>query len=184
MGVTLLSNRAACYHKTGECRLSVADCDVALEMGGSDAKLLLRRAAANEVRERFRDVYLDYKLVLNMFPGNQAAQQGVARAQKGLEFTQDWKWLTEQKATPQSVVPPRFAPAPTSPAALPKFPKSAPTSAPVATTAKAADAEVKSGIVKKTVPAASTTTLNSAALAYDELKVVLSCLFFSFLFRL
>merc|ERR1712166_1641299 len=48
MGVILLSNQAACYTKTGECRKAVEACDTALAIGGSDAKILLRRANANE----------------------------------------------------------------------------------------------------------------------------------------
>jgi hypothetical protein len=126
--------------------------------------------------------YLDYKLVLKMFPGNQAAQQGVGRAQKGLEFSQDWKWLNQQKSAPQSVVAPKFAPAPSSPVVTAKLPKAVgggaaaikTKSSPVANSAKAAEEGSKPTNGKKATAATTgnggSTKLNSAALAYDELK--------------
>jgi len=103
MAATLLSNRAACNLKTGQCRASVEDCNAALAITGTDAKLLLRRAAANEQRERYKDAFIDYKDVLAMYPGHKVASEGFARAKKAVEFTSDFKWLREQQGKPANV---------------------------------------------------------------------------------
>ena len=48
----LLSNRAACSSKVGDCEGCVRDCTQALELDTSCIKALVRRAAAYETMEK------------------------------------------------------------------------------------------------------------------------------------
>merc|ERR1719183_2790833 len=95
---TLLSNRAACHLKNGNVRASVEDCDTALGLGIPDpdkvAKVQLRRAAANEARERFRDAHADFRDVLSQFSGNKSAQEGMNRCARVLRQLEGPKWET------------------------------------------------------------------------------------------
>lgn len=188
MGVILLSNQAACYTKTGECRKAVEACDTALAIGGSDAKILLRRANANEVLERWKKAFLDYKMVLAMLPGNPAANAGVARAKKGIEFDQDFEFLKEQRGVVPKLAAARFDGGGVSVGTPPAKKKAAPgkssrpdvhpskSKATSTATSKPngnGNANVKSaGKERAAASSASSASsaLNSAALAYDELK--------------
>uniref|UniRef100_A0A8C3K976 Sperm-associated antigen 1 n=2 Tax=Neoaves TaxID=3078114 RepID=A0A8C3K976_9CHAR len=62
----LYSNRAACYLKEGNCSDCIQDCNRALELQPFSLKPLLRRAMANESMERYRQAYVDYKIVLQI----------------------------------------------------------------------------------------------------------------------
>ncbi|XP_074842966.1 sperm-associated antigen 1 isoform X1 [Carettochelys insculpta] len=75
----LYSNRAACYFKEGNCRDCIQDCNRALELHPFSVKPLLRRAMAYESMERYRQAYVDYKTVLQIDSGIQAANDGVNR---------------------------------------------------------------------------------------------------------
>lgn len=75
----LYSNRAACYLKDGNCQDCIQDCTRALELQAFSLKPLLRRAMAYESLERYRKAYVDYKTVLQIDSGVQAANDSVNR---------------------------------------------------------------------------------------------------------
>ncbi|XP_030013935.1 sperm-associated antigen 1A-like [Sphaeramia orbicularis] len=75
----LYSNRAACYLKDGNSQDCIQDCTKALELQPYSLKPLLRRAMAYESLERYRKAYVDYKTVLQIDIGVQAAQDSVNR---------------------------------------------------------------------------------------------------------
>ncbi|XP_062865341.1 sperm-associated antigen 1A [Trichomycterus rosablanca] len=75
----LYSNRAACYLKDGNSSECIEDCTRALELHPFSLKPLLRRAMAYETLERYRRAYVDYKTVLQIDHGVQAAHDSVHR---------------------------------------------------------------------------------------------------------
>ncbi|XP_023146757.2 sperm-associated antigen 1A [Amphiprion ocellaris] len=75
----LYSNRAACYLKDGNSTDCIQDCTKALELQPYSLKPLLRRAMAYESLERYRKAYVDYKTVLQIDTGVQAAHDSVHR---------------------------------------------------------------------------------------------------------
>ncbi|XP_054620165.1 sperm-associated antigen 1A [Dunckerocampus dactyliophorus] len=80
----LYSNRAACYLKDGNSGDCIQDCSRALDLQPYSLKPLLRRAMAYESLERYRKAYVDYKTVLQIDPGVQAAHDSVHRITKML----------------------------------------------------------------------------------------------------
>ncbi|TNN27846.1 Sperm-associated antigen 1A [Liparis tanakae] len=96
---TLYSNRAACHLKVGNSQECIQDCSRdgsrrdpvlpvssrlfiprrALELQPFYLKPLLRRAMAYDSLERYRNAYADYKTVLQIDSGVQAAHDGVNR---------------------------------------------------------------------------------------------------------
>ncbi|XP_070778250.1 sperm-associated antigen 1A [Enoplosus armatus] len=80
----LYSNRAACYLKDGNSTDCIQDCTKALELQPYSLKPLLRRAMAYESLERYRKAYVDYKTVLQIDTGVQAAHDSVHRITKML----------------------------------------------------------------------------------------------------
>ncbi|KAK0146387.1 Sperm-associated antigen 1A [Merluccius polli] len=80
----LYSNRAACYLKDGNSADCIQDCTRALELQPYSLKPLLRRAMAYETLERYRKAYVDYKTVLQIDTGVQAAHDSVHRITKQL----------------------------------------------------------------------------------------------------
>ncbi|KAG8005325.1 Sperm-associated antigen 1A, partial [Nibea albiflora] len=80
----LYSNRAACYLKDGSSTDCIQDCTKALELQPYSLKPLLRRAMAYESLERYRKAYVDFKTVLQIDTGVQAAHDGVHRITKML----------------------------------------------------------------------------------------------------
>nr|XP_020453171.1 sperm-associated antigen 1A-like isoform X1 [Monopterus albus]XP_020453172.1 sperm-associated antigen 1A-like isoform X1 [Monopterus albus] len=80
----LYSNRAACYLKDGSSTDCINDCTKALELQPYSLKPLLRRAMAYESLERYRKAYVDYKTVLQLDTGVQAAHDSVHRITKML----------------------------------------------------------------------------------------------------
>ena len=77
--VALLNNRAACMLKLGNPRACAEDCTKALAIDSENPKALLRRAVANEQRERYADAKKDYQAVIQKAPSTAQAQQGLAR---------------------------------------------------------------------------------------------------------
>ncbi|XP_061615502.1 sperm-associated antigen 1A isoform X3 [Phyllopteryx taeniolatus] len=75
----LYTNRAACYLKDGNSADCIEDCTKALQLQPYHLKALLRRAMAYESLERYRRAYADYKTVLQMDTGVQAAHDSVHR---------------------------------------------------------------------------------------------------------
>ncbi|KAM9776111.1 sperm-associated antigen 1A-like isoform X1 [Syngnathus typhle] len=75
----LYSNRAACYLKDGNSADCIEDCTKALQLQPFYLKALLRRAMAYESLERYHKAYVDYKTVLQLDTGVQAAHDGVHR---------------------------------------------------------------------------------------------------------
>ncbi|XP_062321171.1 sperm-associated antigen 1 [Osmerus eperlanus] len=75
----LYSNRAACYLKDGNSQDCIQDCTKALELHPFSLKPLLRRAMAYETLERYSKAYVDYKTVLQIDNGVQAAHDSVNR---------------------------------------------------------------------------------------------------------
>ncbi|XP_034016182.1 sperm-associated antigen 1A [Thalassophryne amazonica] len=78
----LYSNRAACYLKDGNSADCIQDCTKALELQPYSLKPLLRRAMAYESLERYRKAYVDYKTVLQIDTGVQAAHDSIHRITK------------------------------------------------------------------------------------------------------
>ncbi|XP_040908485.1 sperm-associated antigen 1A [Toxotes jaculatrix] len=102
----LYSNRAACYLKDGNSTDCIQDCNKALELQPYSLKPLLRRAIAYESLERYRKAYVDYKTVLQMDTGVQAAHDSVHRITKMLieQDGPDWRdKLPEIPVVPLSV---------------------------------------------------------------------------------
>ncbi|AWP21612.1 putative sperm-associated antigen 1A-like [Scophthalmus maximus] len=102
----LYSNRAACYLKDGNSTECIQDCTKALELQPYSLKPLLRRAMAYESLERYRQAYVDYKTVLQMDTGVQAAHDSVHRITKMLIEQDGPEWrgkLPEIPAVPLSV---------------------------------------------------------------------------------
>lgn len=102
----LYSNRAACYLKDGNSTDCIQDCTKALELQPFSLKPLLRRAIAYESLERYRKAYVDYKTVLQLDAGVQAAHDSVHRITKMLieEDGPDWREkLPEIPVVPLSV---------------------------------------------------------------------------------
>ncbi|XP_037309385.2 sperm-associated antigen 1-like [Pungitius pungitius] len=92
---TLYSNRAACYLKDGNSQECIQDCTRALELQSFSLKPLLRRAMAYESLERYRKAYVDYKTVLQIDCGVQAAHDSVNRITR-LLIEQDGAGWREQ----------------------------------------------------------------------------------------
>ncbi|KAM9384133.1 sperm-associated antigen 1A [Pholidichthys leucotaenia] len=102
----LYSNRAACYLKDGNSTDCIQDCTKALELQPYSLKPLLRRAMAYESLERYRKAYVDYKTVLQIDTGVQAAHDSVHRITKLLIEQDGPEWrekLPEIPAVPLSV---------------------------------------------------------------------------------
>uniref|UniRef100_A0A8D0LBZ0 Sperm associated antigen 1 n=1 Tax=Sphenodon punctatus TaxID=8508 RepID=A0A8D0LBZ0_SPHPU len=99
----LYSNRAACYLKEGNCSDCIQDCSRALELHPFSLKPLLRRAMAYESMERYRQAYVDYKTVLQIDSGIQAANDSVNRITRTLIDQDGPNW--REKLLPIPVVP-------------------------------------------------------------------------------
>ncbi|EMP28820.1 Sperm-associated antigen 1 [Chelonia mydas] len=99
----LYSNRAACYLKEGNCSDCIQDCNRALELHPFSLKPLLRRATAYESIERYRQAYVDYKMVLQIDSGIQAANDSVNRITRTLIAQDGPSW--REKLPPIPVVP-------------------------------------------------------------------------------
>ncbi|CAL8396789.1 unnamed protein product [Gadus morhua 'NCC'] len=88
----LHSNRAACYLKDGNSADCIQDCTRALELQPYSLKPLLRRAMAYETLERYKKAYVDYKTVLQIDTGVQAAHDSVHRITKLLIDQEGPEW--------------------------------------------------------------------------------------------
>lgn len=99
----LYSNRAASYLKDGDCGQCVKDCNRSLELFPFNVKSLLRRAAANEALERYRQAYVDYKTALQVDCNVAAAQDGTNRMVRALTEADGPSW--REKLPPIPSVP-------------------------------------------------------------------------------
>ncbi|XP_014824762.1 PREDICTED: sperm-associated antigen 1A-like [Poecilia mexicana] len=99
----LYSNRAACHLKDGNSGDCIQDCNKALELQPFSLKPLLRRAIAHESLERYRKAYVDYKTVLQIDTGVQAAHDSVHRITKVLIEQDGPEWREKLPEIP--VVP-------------------------------------------------------------------------------
>ncbi|XP_066547218.1 sperm-associated antigen 1 isoform X3 [Amia ocellicauda] len=99
----LYSNRAACSLKDGNCSDCIQDCTRALELQPFSIKPLLRRAMAYESLERYRQAYVDYKTVLQIDSGVQAANDSVNRISRLLIEQDGHNWREKLPEIP--VVP-------------------------------------------------------------------------------
>ncbi|XP_059163261.1 sperm-associated antigen 1-like [Physella acuta] len=88
----LLSNRAACHLKTGNCSLAITDCSEALQLVPHGTKTLLRRAMAYENMEKYAEAYVDYKHVLSIDKSTELAHQGASRCQGMLQQQNGSSW--------------------------------------------------------------------------------------------
>ncbi|XP_029358613.1 mitochondrial import receptor subunit TOM34 [Echeneis naucrates] len=88
----LYSNRAAAYLKDGNCAECVRDCNKSLELYPFNVKSLLRRAAAHEALERYRQAYVDYKTALQIDCNIAAAHDGTNRMTKALTEADGPSW--------------------------------------------------------------------------------------------
>ncbi|XP_068560607.1 mitochondrial import receptor subunit TOM34 [Cebidichthys violaceus] len=88
----LHSNRAASYLKEGNCGECVKDCNMSLEFFPFNVKSLLRRAAAYEALERYRQAYVDYKTALQIDCNIAAAHDGTNRMTKALTEADGPSW--------------------------------------------------------------------------------------------
>ncbi|XP_048880371.1 sperm-associated antigen 1-like isoform X2 [Brienomyrus brachyistius] len=89
----LYSNRAACYLKDGNSADCIQDCTRALELQPFTLKPMLRRAMAYESLERYHKAYVDYRTVLQIDVGVQAAHDSIHRITKLLieQDGPDWR---------------------------------------------------------------------------------------------
>ncbi|CAN9512635.1 unnamed protein product [Ophioblennius macclurei] len=99
----LYSNRAASYLKDGNCGECIKDCNTSLELLPFNVKSLLRRAAAHEALERYRQAYIDYKTALLVDCSIAAAQDGTNRMTKALTEADGPSW--REKLPPLPAVP-------------------------------------------------------------------------------
>ncbi|XP_061687624.1 mitochondrial import receptor subunit TOM34 isoform X2 [Syngnathoides biaculeatus] len=99
----LHSNRAASYLKEGNCAECLKDCNTSLELVPFNVKSLLRRAAASEAQERYRQAYVDYKTVLQLDAHIVAAHDGANRMTKALTEADGPMWREKLPTIP--VVP-------------------------------------------------------------------------------
>uniref|UniRef100_A0A1A8D4E7 Translocase of outer mitochondrial membrane 34 n=1 Tax=Nothobranchius kadleci TaxID=1051664 RepID=A0A1A8D4E7_NOTKA len=99
----LYSNRAASYLKDGSCAECVKDCEMSLELYPFNVKSLLRRAAAYEALERYRQAYIDYKTVLQIDFNIVSAHDGTNRMTKALTEADGPSW--REKLPPIPTVP-------------------------------------------------------------------------------
>lgn len=99
----LYSNRAASYLKDGNCGECVKDCNMSLELFPFYVKSLLRRAAAYEALERYRQAYVDYKTSLLIDCNIAAAHDGTNRMTKALTEADGPSW--REKLPPIPTVP-------------------------------------------------------------------------------
>ncbi|XP_057703058.1 mitochondrial import receptor subunit TOM34 [Corythoichthys intestinalis] len=99
----LHSNRAASYLKEGNCAECFKDCNISLELVPFNVKSLLRRAAASEAQERYRQAYVDYKTALQLDANIAAAHDGANRMTKALTEVDGPAWREKLPAIP--VVP-------------------------------------------------------------------------------
>ncbi|XP_060775118.1 mitochondrial import receptor subunit TOM34 isoform X1 [Neoarius graeffei] len=99
----LYSNRAAAYLKDGNCSECIKDCSVSLELVPFGIKSLLRRAAAYEAMERYRQAYVDYKTALQIDCNLPAAHDGTNRMTKALTEMDGPSW--REKLPPIPTVP-------------------------------------------------------------------------------
>ncbi|XP_051563296.1 mitochondrial import receptor subunit TOM34-like [Myxocyprinus asiaticus] len=99
----LYSNRAASYLKDGNCNECIKDCSVSLDLVPFGFKALLRRAAAYEAMERYRQAYVDYKTALQIDCNIPSAHDGVNRMTKVLIDIDGPSW--REKLPPIPTVP-------------------------------------------------------------------------------
>ncbi|CAL8337731.1 unnamed protein product [Lota lota] len=96
----LYSNRAASYLKDGNCSECVKDCNMSLDLVPFGVKSLLRRAAAYEAMERYRQAYVDYKTALQVDCNIPAAHDGTNRMTKVLTEMDGLGWREKLPDTP------------------------------------------------------------------------------------
>lgn len=99
----LYTNRAATYLKDGNCGECIKDCEMSLELSPFNIKSLLRRAAAYEALERYRQAYIDYKTALQIDCNIAAAHEGTNRMTKALTEADGLAW--REKLPPIPTVP-------------------------------------------------------------------------------
>jgi Tfp pilus assembly protein PilF len=76
------TNRAFCHAQGHMYKQVVADSTSAIAIDPKFAKAYLRRAMANEALEKWQKAADDYRTVMELEPGSQAATEGFRRAQK------------------------------------------------------------------------------------------------------
>ncbi|KAG7326690.1 hypothetical protein KOW79_010091 [Hemibagrus wyckioides] len=101
----LYSNRAAAYLKDGNCSECIKDCSVSLELVPFGIKPLLRRAAAYEAMERYRQAYVDYKTALQINCNLPAAHDGTNRMTKALTEMDGPSWREKLPPIPNVPIP-------------------------------------------------------------------------------
>ncbi|XP_011402495.1 PREDICTED: sperm-associated antigen 1-like [Amphimedon queenslandica] len=62
----VLSNRAACHFKNGDCRGCINDATRSIELVPVNLKSFVRRAQAYETMEKYKEAYCDYQLALRI----------------------------------------------------------------------------------------------------------------------
>lgn len=92
----LLSNRAACHLKTGNCVRAIEDCQLSLQCVPHSLKPILRRAAAYEAMERYAEAYVDYKHAISIDSTTDQAHQGASRCQNLLQMRYGLKTWREK----------------------------------------------------------------------------------------
>nr|XP_006821052.1 PREDICTED: sperm-associated antigen 1-like [Saccoglossus kowalevskii] len=106
----LLSNRAACHSKTGDCRMCIEDCNKALQLFPYLPKPLLRRAAAYETLEKYRESYVDYMAVFSIDPSSMVAQEGSNRMCRVLSEMDGPRWREKLPKQTTSPIVSKFPP--------------------------------------------------------------------------
>jgi len=75
-------NRAACHQQTHNYKQVIADCDSAIAVNSNFSKAYMRRALAFEGLEKWKKAAEDFKKVMELDPGAQAASTGYHRCAK------------------------------------------------------------------------------------------------------
>ncbi|XP_027002948.2 mitochondrial import receptor subunit TOM34 [Tachysurus fulvidraco] len=101
----LYSNRAAAYLKDGNCSECIKDCSISLELVPFGIKSLLRRAAAYEAMEKYRQAYVDYKTALQINCNLPAAYDGTNRMVKALTEMDGPSWREKLPPIPNVPMP-------------------------------------------------------------------------------
>lgn len=164
--VALINNQAACLLKLGDDRACCDLCDKVLQLEPGNVKALLRRAMANEHRERYVQARADFKAAAQRAPGLQAAVDGAARMSKMLRSLEGSDLLRKKAAKAEAKaeeVQPLVVEKPTSSADVTK-----PAAMATSKTDSATAGPFSSASSKPATPAAKTPT--TAKDHYEKLK--------------
>ncbi|XP_072042078.1 sperm-associated antigen 1-like isoform X2 [Amphiura filiformis] len=107
---SLYSNRAACSTRIGDIKACIEDCGACLEMNPYNARVLVRRGAAYESKEKYRHAYVDFQQALSMDPLNKVAQEATSRLVRLLREEDGSSWRDKLPTRPDMPSMPKRPP--------------------------------------------------------------------------